>query len=197
MKIKSIFESKKKQFCPQGHDTFLMGREERGYCSECKRVNNRTYKRGEKPPKQFCKHGHDTFVYGREKSNGQCTKCKRNYQKEYYKNNIEKMINASHKTYKRNKKSLRVRMLLIKYNITIEDYDKMFKKQRGKCLGCLKDQSQFKKAFAVDHDHSCCSGKTSCGKCIRGLLCQLCNLVIGNANNDVKTLKRLIRYLQK
>lgn len=27
----------------------------------------------------------------------------------------------------------------------------------------------------VDHDHKCCSGDKSCGKCVRGILCPGCN----------------------
>jgi hypothetical protein len=29
--------------------------------------------------------------------------------------------------------------------------------------------------FCVDHDHTCCPGEYTCGKCVRGLLCDDCN----------------------
>lgn len=36
----------------------------------------------------------------------------------------------------------------------------------------------------VDHDHKCCAGNRSCGKCIRGLLCRQCNLLLGVAKDN-------------
>ena len=35
-------------------------------------------------------------------------------------------------------------------------------------------------SFHVDHDHSCCTGEKSCGKCVRGILCLKCNTQIGH-----------------
>ena len=41
----------------------------------------------------------------------------------------------------------------------------------------------------VDHDHSCCSGSKSCGKCVRGLLCTNCNMFIGR----IETVSNIVK----
>lgn len=49
--------------------------------------------------------------------------------------------------------------------------------------------------LSIDHDHLCCPGIGSCGKCVRGLLCRQCNLGIGNLRDDPALLMRAIDYL--
>lgn len=49
----------------------------------------------------------------------------------------------------------------------------------------------------VDHDHACCPGKISCGKCVRGYLCLSCNTLLGKAKDSPALLQSLIEYLQK
>lgn len=69
-----------------------------------------------------------------------------------------------------------------KYNITLYQYQELLQKQDNLCSLCKKKCSS-NKSLSVDHDHSCCSEKKSCGKCIRGLLCIMCNRNIGWVEN--------------
>jgi hypothetical protein len=47
----------------------------------------------------------------------------------------------------------------------------------------------------IDHDHACCPGTVSCGKCVRGTLCASCNLSLGWSRDKPKDPK-LIAYLE-
>ena len=85
---------------------------------------------------------------------------------------------------------------LRRYNISIEDYDKLLKKQDGKCKICGQPE-KIRKYLSVDHDHKCCDNHKSCGKCIRGLLCLRCNKMLGMAYDNIEILKSSIRYLEK
>lgn len=61
------------------------------------------------------------------------------------------------------------------YKISLEEYDFMLEQQDGHCALCLTTPEENGKRLAVDHDHECCPGTKSCGSCIRGLLCDICN----------------------
>lgn len=66
-----------------------------------------------------------------------------------------------------------------KYHMTETDYVRMLEAQAGGCAVCRKTPDEEGKALAFDHSHACCSGKRSCGKCVRGLLCGSCNTALG------------------
>jgi len=50
--------------------------------------------------------------------------------------------------------------------------------------------------MAVDHDHKCCPGKTSCGQCVRGLLCWNCNDTLATFRDNPEKLRGLAHYLE-
>ena len=56
--------------------------------------------------------------------------------------------------------------------------------------------SELSKPF-IDHDHSCCPGDTSCGDCVRGVLCQGCNLGLGAFRDDPARMTSAIQYLSR
>lgn len=84
----------------------------------------------------------------------------------------------------------RRRKTLALYGLSLEDYQSLFDKQGGCCAICKKPETYVHNLtgtvqnLAVDHDHSCCPGVKSCGKCVRGLLCRRCNVILGMVEND-------------
>lgn len=69
--------------------------------------------------------------------------------------------------------------------------------QGGKCaiLNCRATGKT--KALAVDHDHKCCPGRTSCGKCVRGLLCGVHNEQFGRNGDDPEVFWDMATYLKQ
>jgi hypothetical protein len=61
------------------------------------------------------------------------------------------------------------------YSITLDDFEAILLAQGNACAFCRRPPEDNTKRFHVDHDHACCPGRVSCGKCIRGLLCHFCN----------------------
>ena len=85
--------------------------------------------------------------------------------------------------------------VLRKYGITLEQYNSLLAKQGGICAICGKAPRE-DGYLSIDHDHACCAGQKSCGKCIRGLLCANCNSILGLANDKHKTLDQASQYLK-
>jgi len=59
-----------------------------------------------------------------------------------------------------------------------------------------KDRKKFRN-LCIDHDHNCCPGAYGCEKCVRGLLCDFCNLLIGRYENNPRIFDSVSSYLKK
>ena len=71
------------------------------------------------------------------------------------------------------------------YGLTQAEYDSLVEQQKGLCRICGDKPDR----LAVDHCHTT--------KKIRGLLCGLCNRLLGNAKDNPKTLKAALKYLKE
>lgn len=85
---------------------------------------------------------------------------------------------------------------LHKYGLTQRTYLALQQVQGSECAMCRSKPST-SHSFAVDHDHSCCAGRKTCGGCLRGLLCSDCNRFIGYVKDDLDTIKNMVVYLEK
>lgn len=82
------------------------------------------------------------------------------------------------------------------YSITEDQYQALYRAQGGTCAICQRATGRTKR-LAVDHDHACCDGPVSCGRCVRGLLCKKCNRdVLGHLRDDPAALVRGAEYLR-
>lgn len=79
-----------------------------------------------------------------------------------------------------------------RHGLTKEAYNSLFELRNGKCHICDRIESRVVgdkiKRLDVDHDHT--TGR------VRGLLCSMCNSLLGYAKDNIKTLERAIKYLE-
>jgi hypothetical protein len=150
-----------------------------------------------------------------------CKECFKDYRKKnkdkikihsrkYYLANLDefkrkrKIYNKSHRKerikYLREKKLkdptyFRNGQLKTMFGITYLDYQEMLESQNGVCAICgksefAKDKRSNKiRQLAVDHNHA--TGK------VRALLCHNCNTALGRWKDNVKIMKKAIKYLEK
>src|ERR1035441_7177670 len=79
------------------------------------------------------------------------------------------------------KASAKARDLKRKFGMTMEQYNILFESQNGCCKICGKCQLELSKSLAVDHDHITME--------VRGLLCQKCNLGLGQFDDNKELLQ--------
>lgn len=79
---------------------------------------------------------------------------------------------------------IRANTLWKRYRMTVEEYDAKAEAQNHCCALCGQPERIEGRRLAVDHDHSCCPGRNSCGACTRDLLCTVCNQRLGVLEDD-------------
>lgn len=132
----------------------------------------------------------------RSKSGGRMARCKvcvNEYARAWHTSHKAQQNERSRRRY--NPDKVRASSWLRTYNITADQYFEMLASQEGVCAGCGREPDE-KRFLDVDHDHACCPGKKSCGRCVRGLLCRLCNTVLGLLSDDAVLLRRLAFYVE-
>lgn len=125
-----------------------------------------------------------------------CARCRkitpRHYQGESYCKECRTKKTHEFRNSALGKKSTWKSYLWNRYKITPEQWEAQLAFQGGVCLNCGDLPSQ--KRFHLDHDHDCCSGEKSCGKCIRALLCSPCNLTEGQTNKRPDRALNMVTY---
>ena len=74
------------------------------------------------------------------------------------------------------------------YGKTIEWYIDTLVEQKGLCAICKHlSHNGYIERLHIDHSHACCDKKReSCGECVRGLLCRLCNSEMGKLERVIR-----------
>jgi hypothetical protein len=112
-----------------------------------------------------------------------CKKCHSTYVSQYYKDNPEKYAEKVQmsSTYRTNWK---------RHKLTEEKYNELLALYEGNCHACKVNE-----AVNIDHDHSCCNKRFSCGSCVRGVLCFPCNVALGILKDSTQNIKNLLEYI--
>lgn len=75
------------------------------------------------------------------------------------------------------------------YDLTVEEYNSLLETQDHACAICRSIEPGGKGRWHIDHNHK--TGK------VRGLLCAMCNVGLGNFYDDVALLRGAITYLEE
>ena len=76
------------------------------------------------------------------------------------------------------------------YGIAGEDVARLAS-EHGGCAVCGSVAAD----WVIDHDHTCCPGRNTCGKCVRGILCRGCNAALGMLGDDPNRMLAAAAYV--
>jgi hypothetical protein len=150
------------------------------YCKYCRNGNSLKSHRGGN--KKGCS------VEGCKKSHYAKTWCRMHYARVERNGKIEPK-NKNQKDLDRKAYNLRV-----KYLMTLEEFN------LRSINGCELCGDKPERTLHVDHDHKCCNVEITCGKCVRGVLCNRCNKAVdkyerGIMRPDNPLLNKISQYV--
>lgn len=97
----------------------------------------------------------------------------------------------------RNPDGLWIQWLKAAHGIAPEQWAAMWAEQDGKCYICEAELSGNRSKVAIDHDHSCCGEKKSCGHCRRGLVHPRCNQWIGMLGENIALMRQALDNFER
>jgi hypothetical protein len=84
--------------------------------------------------------------------------------------------------------------LWYRFKLTPDAYKNLKKKQKERCALCGRKLTK----SVIDHDPTCCPGRISCGKCVRGILCISCNAALGQLRRlELIGLRVVRKYIKR
>lgn len=118
-----------------------------------------------------------------------CKSCRQIYRQEHHK---DKRIHTARlkrqEDPERHQNHCRKTIYAQRYGLTLEQFEILFKQQRGLCAICEKPEPPIRR-LAVDHSHT--TGV------VRGLLCNKCNRGLGYFKDSCDLLSKAVIYLAK
>jgi hypothetical protein len=133
----------------------------------------------------------------KDQRQSQCKDCKRLWAQRDREVHPERWQEVAARFNERRKPDRSWRRTAVDYNLTRQEFEALLAGQGGGCAICGGQPNGRSVRLHIDHDHNCCPGIGSCGKCIRGLLCSNCNTMIGLAKDDPERLLTAVRYLRQ
>lgn len=111
----------------------------------------------------------------------ECKECRAAYNRSHYQKHRETYLASARRQH---------RTQWGRHRLTEGAYEALMAEHDGLCHVCLAAP-----AVVIDHDHACCPRESSCGECVRGVLCHPCNKGLGFFRDDLRRLRAAVDYL--
>lgn len=146
------------------------------YCNRCEATKDLT---------EFYKSKFSSTGYYSE-----CKACYKQRNKKYHSENWDEILKTKQKYAKNNRDRRRNNDYKRMYGISLDEYNEILHKQKGRCKICSSHHTELKgrrQHLVVDHCHT--TGK------VRGLLCDTCNRAIGMLKDCPDIILKAHEYL--